>query len=458
MTLWLLLVGTFASLAMSSELGMNVPVGPSLVCAWNRTETSTRTVEPRADDSDVCRIDIEISAPCTPVSFRNLSAVSGACELAIRSPAQCFSLQIQSDFAADLSVDSSGAIQIVFHLDVAGSRLGSLSDVIFVDNLDGADLTARFQSRGPISTSSFESLFSLNAVPCSLVPDGKLTQPTSTRTVTETTTAWIDTATTLVPQTCTPVTIELSWIPGLQKPCRVQLPSNTELPCFSVAWNDVQDVDQTCAISYRSPTSGTCLRADLFARFDPSTPGLFGNRFGELAAVVTDTAPLTHRVVNVVGTSIAFNIYARVPAMIGSVGFYASFTTYDCAGVVPATTTWAGEPDDTTTIAGVYTSTRHGPATTTTRPTRHTRKTQPLTDRPDADDDETGSNTGRDDARRDDSWIWITATAVSVSLVVIGVVIAIVCVVVRRRRAAMVPSFLIRPPPGAPPPTRFVIV
>jgi hypothetical protein len=347
----------FASLAIAVDVGSTTmptkaPPTPPL-CVWDRNASPLRTVEPRSSDNDECSIDADITSPCSAVSWRNLTAVRGGCAVSIRAPAQCFALQIQADYPVSLQYDASGTILIVFNVSGGISPLGSQSSAIFVDGSD-AVLTAGFVVGHGFPT-AFKSLFSLSAVPCSLLPAGIPTQPPRTNpvpTTTTTTTVPTDSITTLIPPTCTPVSIVLPPSPMTVTTCRVALPGNSAMPCFTGVWNSPVEFGNTCEISYQSLESGSgtqCLRIDLFARFDSATPGLFADRFGELTAVVAENAPMSHRTLDLVGTATTFNLYARSAPTDASVPFNVAFTVFNCSNV-PATTTWAA-PDTDTTVA-----------------------------------------------------------------------------------------------------------
>lgn len=395
------------------------------------------------------------------------------CLVRLQPATQCYSLQIEADYDVQLNYFAgTGSIVIAFNL--SGTQRQSLSDSIFV-NGPHADLTATFQF-GTVRPTSFDSLFKITAVPCGLLPSGVPMQPQIATTTDTPSTTTASTIASSAPATCTLILIEPPTIPQSVR-CQAVLQRVTVLPCFEGTWRSPQSFNSTCMFSYYA-TLGLCLRMDLFTRFDQSTPGVFIEN-GYLTAAVAENAPMTHRSIEVLSSSITFNLQSRSSPTNAEVPFNVAFTEIPCANVRTTTaadqfttaapnpnpwTVWTWDTDtgdtgdtvpaDTTTLASWWLATTAAFNPHTSRRTGRT-KTQPLTDRPDGPDVSAPSATDAED-HGDGSWMWITAATVTIVgvLILIGVV---VWVVVRRRRNAASSLLFVRPPPGAPP-QRFVIV
>jgi hypothetical protein len=438
------------------------------LCAPNKTTTPPLLVAPRAYLNGACAIDMDVTAPCTKVSWHVDQVSTSDCLVRLQPASQCYSLQIEADYDVQLSYFAgTGSIVIAFNLN--GTQRQSLSDSIFV-NGPHADLTATFQF-GTVRPTSFDSLFKITAVPCGLLPSGVPMQPQIAMTTDTPSTTTASTIASSAPATCTLILIEPPTVSQAVR-CQTVLQRHTVLPCFEGTWRSPQWFNSTCMFSYYA-TLGLCLRMDLFTRFDQSTPGLFIEN-GYLTAAVAENAPMTHRSIEVLSSSITFNLQSRSSPTNAEVPFNVAFTEIPCANVrtttadqfttaAPNPWTWDTDTDSTDTATDTVdpvdttTLTSWWVVTTNPYPSRRTgrTKTQPLTDRPDGPDVSAPSATDAED-HGDGAWMWITAASVTVVgvLILIGVV---VWVVVRRRRNAASSLLFVRPPPGAPP-QRFVIV
>lgn len=463
----------FATTIVSASI-VPPPPAPSAsddppLCAPNKT-TPPLFVAPFAFRNNTCGIDMDVTAACTKVSWHVDQVSTSDCLVGVQPASQCYSLQIEADYDVQLSY-FAGTGSIVIAFDLSGTQRQALSNAIFV-NGPHADLTATFQF-GTVRPTAFDSLFKIVAVPCGLLPSGVPMQPQIAKTTTaapSTTTA--STIASSAPASCTLILIEPPTIPQSVR-CQMVLRKVTPLPCFEGTWRSPQTFNSSCMFSYYA-TLGMCLRMDLFTRFDRRTLGLFVEN-GILTAAVTENSPMTHRSIEVLSSSITFDLQSRSSPTNADVPFNVAFTEIPCANVRTSTTadpfttaapnplTWPFTDTDTDTetvdTEPVDTPTSWWVASTgfNTHPSRRTgrTKTQPLTDRPDGPDVSAPSASDADD-QGDGSWMWITGASVAVVgvLVLIGVV---VCVIVRRRRNAAASLLFVRPPPGAPP-QRFVIV